>query len=123
MSDLQSHRLIILKGILFLCCGLLAGGILLIERHDLKTVVLLLLTVWCFCRFYYFAFYVIEHYVDSQFRFAGLGDFAHYLLVRRRQPTLSGRNQSMNPHPETPTDSDAACDNDGVSQNRRPTGQ
>jgi hypothetical protein len=26
-----------------------------------------------FCRFYYFAFYVIEHYVDPGYRFSGLG--------------------------------------------------
>ena len=39
--------------------------------------------VWCFARWYYFAFYVIEHYVDPGFKFAGLGAFARYLVRRR----------------------------------------
>jgi hypothetical protein len=33
------------------------------------------LSIWSFARAYYFAFYVIEHYVDGSYRFAGLGDF------------------------------------------------
>ena len=41
------------------------------------------LAIWSFCRAYYFAFYVIEHYVDPAFRFAGLLDFAKYLLRRK----------------------------------------
>jgi hypothetical protein len=43
----------------------------------------LALSVWCFCRFYYFAFYVIEHYVDPGYRFAGLWSFVRYLWVKR----------------------------------------
>ena len=35
----------------------------------------LALTIWAFCRAYYFAFYVIEHYVDPGFKYAGLWDF------------------------------------------------
>jgi len=46
---------------------------------------LLAVAVWCFARSYYFAFYVIERYVDPGYRFAGLGSFVRYLL-RRRQP-------------------------------------
>jgi hypothetical protein len=41
--------------------------------------------IWSFCRFYYFAFYVIEKYVDSSYRFAGLTSFARYLIAQRRQ--------------------------------------
>ena len=42
------------------------------------------LAVWAFCRAYYFAFYVIEHYVDGAYRFVGLWDFARYVMGRRR---------------------------------------
>ena len=35
----------------------------------------LALVIWCFCRFYYFAFYVIERYVDPGYKFSGLGSF------------------------------------------------
>ena len=47
-------------------------------------LLLLAVAIWSFCRFYYFAFYVIEHYVDPQFRFAGLISFAQYLWKHRR---------------------------------------
>ena len=51
----------------------------------MKVAVLLAIAIWSFCRFYYFAFYVIEHYVDPQFRFAGLGSFVRYLWKRWRR--------------------------------------
>jgi hypothetical protein len=40
------------------------------------------IAIWAFCRAYYFAFYVIEHYVDSSFKFAGLGSFVRHCLQR-----------------------------------------
>ena len=84
MTDLKSSRLIYFKGWLFLAGGFTAVGLVMAEHPDLKTGVLLAISIWCFCRFYYFAFYVIQHYVDDQFRFAGLFDFAMYLLKRKR---------------------------------------
>jgi hypothetical protein len=84
MGDLKDPRLIYLKGFLFLAAGVMASTILLLEHPSLRVAVLLALAIWCFARFYYFAFYVIEHYVDSSYRFAGLADFALY-LIRRRQ--------------------------------------
>jgi len=41
--------------------------------------------VWAFCRFYYFAFYVIQHYVDPSYRFSSLLSFLHYVISKRRQ--------------------------------------
>ena len=79
MKNITSPGLIKLKGILFLLVGLLAAALLLIEHPSLKAAVSLAIAVWCFCRFYYFAFYVIEHYVDSSYRFSGLGSFFRYL--------------------------------------------
>jgi len=43
--------------------------------------------VWCFARFYYFAFYVIEHYVDGDYKFNGLGSFARYMLSKEKKDT------------------------------------
>lgn len=83
MSDLKSPRLIIAKGFLFLLCGILAAGLLIYEHPSLRVAVLLVLAVWCFSRFYYFAFYVIEKYVDGCYRFAGLGSFLVWLWKRR----------------------------------------
>jgi len=84
MTDLTSPFLIKLKGWLFLLIGLTASGLLVIEAPSLRVAVLLVLAVWSFCRFYYFAFYVIEHYVDPGFRFSGLVSFVRYTLSRRR---------------------------------------
>ena len=85
MGDLTNPRIIKLKGFLFLFLGVLSSVLLLLPEFSLRNVVLLCIAVWSFCRFYYFAFYVIQHYVDPQFRFAGLGDFAKYLLRRKRK--------------------------------------
>jgi hypothetical protein len=84
MKDLTDPRWIKLKGILFLIVGILSSALLLAEHLELKTALLLGIAIWCFCRFYYFAFYVIEHYVDPGYRFSGLWSFARYLLTRRR---------------------------------------
>lgn len=80
LGDIQNKRLIIVKGFLFLLCGILAGGMLLADTPSLRTALLLVLCVWCFCRFYYFAFYVIQHYVDDTYRFAGLWSFVRFLM-------------------------------------------
>lgn len=88
MKDLSSPVWIKLKGILFLLIGLVSSLLLLLENPSLKVALLLLLTIWCFCRFYYFAFYVIEHYVDPGYRFSGLWSFFHYLLSRRDSEKL-----------------------------------
>ncbi len=84
MGDLKKPGLIYLKGGLFLLGGLLSAAILLLERPDLRTAALLILCVWCFCRCYYFVFYVIQHYVDADYRFAGLGDFCKYVWKKRQ---------------------------------------
>ncbi len=85
MTDIKSARLLYLKALLFLLAGVLASTIILLEHPDWKLAVLLALTVWCFARAYYFAFYVIEHYVDDSYKFAGLGSFLRYLLDQRRR--------------------------------------
>ena len=84
MKDLTDSRLIKLKGFLFLVLGVASALTLLLDHPTLKVGLLLALTIWCFCRAYYFAFYVIERYVDSTYRFSGLGSCVRYLLSRRR---------------------------------------
>lgn len=85
MADLKNPRIIKLKGFLFLILGLLSSVLLLLPDLSLKNVELLAIAVWSFCRFYYFAFYVIEHYVEPNFRFAGLWDFARYMIRQREK--------------------------------------
>lgn len=85
MPDLTNPNLIKLKGILFLFLGLLSSALLLFYAPSITVGLLLAIAIWSFCRFYYFAFYVIQHYVDPSFRFAGLLDFARYVIRGRRQ--------------------------------------
>ncbi len=82
MSDLKNPKVIWAKGVLFLLLGIIASAMLILEVPNLRIVVLFSIAVWAFCRFYYFAFYVIEHYVDPSYRFAGLLDFARYAITR-----------------------------------------
>ena len=86
MKDITDPRWIKIKGILFLIVGLLSCALIIYEHPDLKLAVMLGIAVWCFCRFYYFAFYVIERYVDPSYRFSGLLSFARYLVSRRQGP-------------------------------------
>ena len=71
-------RSIKIKGALFVLMGLLAAGLLVVEHPNPLDVALLVICVWSFCRAYYFAFYVIEHYVDPSYKFSGLGSFVRY---------------------------------------------
>jgi hypothetical protein len=98
MADIKDPRLIYAKGFLFLCGGALASTLLVLEQPTLKVAVLLAVAVWCFARFYYFAFYAIEHYVDPGYRFAGLWSFVRYLLERRRRLRPEG-DEDVNQDP------------------------
>lgn len=83
MGDITNPRLLYLKGGLFVVTGLVASGLLLVDNPRLEVALLLVIAVWSFARAYYFAFYVIEHYIDPGYRFAGLGSFARYAWRRR----------------------------------------
>jgi len=83
MKDLTNPHWIKIKGFLFLILGLLASGLIVVEHPELQVILLLVIGIWCFCRFYYFAFYVIEHYVDPSYRFSGLWSFARHMWSRR----------------------------------------
>lgn len=80
MSDLKNRKLIYSKGLLFLLTGLLASGLIVAEQPSIRILFLLTVVIWSFCRAYYFAFYVVEHYVtgastaDGMVRLRGLWD-------------------------------------------------
>lgn len=78
MGAIKSSRLLWIKGGAFLLIGVLSSILLLMEMPSLKVALLLALAIWAFCRAYYFAFYVIEHYADPSYRFAGLTSFVRY---------------------------------------------
>ncbi|HZN69236.1 MAG TPA: hypothetical protein VFB66_28425 [Tepidisphaeraceae bacterium] len=87
MRDLHNPGLLYLKGALLVLTGLLACTVILLEHPSLKTAALLAVAIWAFARAYYFAFYVVQHYADPNYRFAGLWSFARYLFSGRKSPT------------------------------------
>ncbi|RYG68014.1 hypothetical protein EON80_12505 [bacterium] len=85
MGDIKSSRLIIFKGFLFLLAGIVAAAVLIGENFSWRNTFLVVIAIWCFCRFYYFAFYVIEKYVDPSFKFSSLWAFGIYMLKRKER--------------------------------------
>ena len=85
-DDIKSPWLLHTKGILFLVAGLMAAGLILLEIPTLKVAAYLLITVWSFCRFYYYLFYVLERYIGREKRFAGIFDaLCSFLRSTRRK--------------------------------------
>jgi hypothetical protein len=87
MGDIKSPTVLWIKWALFLALGLMAAVLVVLQAPSVKITALLALAVWAFCRCYYFAFYVIEHYVDPSYRFSGLISFARYAIGKRRGKT------------------------------------
>lgn len=83
MADITNPRWLYAKAGLLLFTGLFASVLLLVEAPSLRVAVLLAIAIWAFCRAYYFVFYVIQHYIDPGYRFAGLWDFVKY--ARRKK--------------------------------------
>lgn len=97
MSDLKSPRLMYLKAALLLAIGVVSSVLLLLLAPDWRVAVLLALAVWAFCRAYYFAFYVIEHYIDGEHSYSGLFDFAkRQVLGRGHRHRATGRDDEQN---------------------------
>ncbi len=67
-GDLKNPWLIHAKGALFIVIGLTAAGLLFLELPSLRTALLLVTTIWGFCRFYYYLFYVLERYLGREER-------------------------------------------------------
>jgi uncharacterized RDD family membrane protein YckC len=82
--DITNPRLLYLKGSLFVLLGFLSAGTILLLVPNWKIAALLCIAIWSFSRAYYFAFYVVEHYIDPGFRFAGLSSFCRYLWTRSK---------------------------------------
>jgi len=81
--DITSPFLLKLKGALFAFLGLLAGAVLLAPVFSWQALGLFVVSVWAFCRAYYFCFYVLHHYVDPSFRYAGLMDLVKGMMKRK----------------------------------------
>jgi hypothetical protein len=90
MGDLTSPRVLWVKFGLFLMLGALAGAIALVLFPSWRLAALMAIAVWAFCRAYYFAFYLIQRYIDPRYRFAGLGSLVVYALRQGKGPRNGG---------------------------------
>jgi hypothetical protein len=61
-----------------------AAALAFLEAPTVRTAVLLALLAWAAARFYYFLFYVLEHYVDPTLRYAGISALVRAILAKRR---------------------------------------
>ncbi len=90
MPDITSHRLLWIKFGLFVLLGTLAVALALFLFPNWQLALLMAIAIWAFARAYYFAFYVIEHYIDPTYKFAGLSDFLRYAMRRKNDPPDAG---------------------------------
>ena len=85
MTDLKSKKLIVAKGVMFLGIAALTAALIILEMPSVRVAAYLVLLVWASCRFYYFLFHVLEHYVDPTMRYAGLWDLMLGMKRRRQE--------------------------------------
>jgi hypothetical protein len=92
MRDLVNPKWMYLKAALLLVILLACCVLLLLEMPTWRSALLLALVIWASARLYYFTFYVIERYIDSSYRFSGIGSALRYLLGRiaNRKPPGAG---------------------------------
>lgn len=108
MKDIESPRLMYCKAALLLFLGVLASALLILEHPSLRVAFLLAVSIWAFARAYYFVFYVIGHYIDDTYKFAGLTSFVGYLWNRRRNRNLKAQaRDDRTPASQTSKDSDS----------------
>lgn len=100
-GDLKDAKWMYLKAVLFLVAGIIAAAALFAETPTLRTVFLIGVVIWSFCRLYYFMFYVVEKYVDPSYRFDSILSFLIYLLRQRRVP-LADTKKTDSGEPVTP---------------------
>lgn len=84
-KDIKHPKLIYFKAFLFLLILILSTTLILVELNSLKMSLLLLLVIWSSARLYYFMFYVIENYVDPDYKFTGVGAFINYLISKKKE--------------------------------------
>lgn len=82
--DLKSSTAIKIKEALFAFIGLICCGLIIANQPNLKTVLLLGVAIWAWCRFYYFLFYVLENYAGRKRPYAGIFDALKSCLLGDR---------------------------------------
>ncbi len=85
LSQDLSPRWIFVKAALFAVILLMSSLIVVLDARIWVRALVIFLVIWSAARLYYFMFYVIERYVDSGYRFAGIYDCLKYLWHRKQE--------------------------------------
>ena len=83
--DLTSPWWIYAKAVGFIMIGLTACALILLQMPRWDVAIYLSISIWAFARAYYFAFYVVEHYIDPNYRYAGLISFLKHIWNLRQK--------------------------------------
>lgn len=81
--DIHQPWLLKLKGLLFLLLGILSAIAVLTQTPSYTSFFWYVISIWAFCRFYYFAFYVLHTYADPNFKYSGLWSLIVYLIKKK----------------------------------------
>ena len=84
MSDLKSSKLMYLKAALFVTIATASAALLLFENPSIRTGLLVALFGWASARAYYFLFYVIQTYIDGDFKYSGIVSCLKHLASKKR---------------------------------------
>jgi hypothetical protein len=84
-TDLKNSKWMYAKAVMLLTIGTLSFGLLLLPQPLWGRISLQILMIWAFARTYYFAFYVMEHYIDASCKYSGILAFLRHLATRRNQ--------------------------------------
>ena len=96
MKDLKNPLWIHLKGFLFLLILTGAATGIILHMPSWRIALLTVLTIWASARLYYYLFYVIENYIDQDFRFSGIYSAARYLMAGKTRPPRSPDGNEQN---------------------------
>jgi len=83
LTDDLPASMIYLKGALFLLLLAASSVLVIVLDSTMYRLPCLVIVIWSSARLYYFCFYVIENYVDENYRFSGLFSFCCYLFRKR----------------------------------------
>ena len=84
LGDDLSPFWIYIKGFLFALIVSTSALLLLFEDGMWRRAVLICLLIWSSARSYYFMFYVIEKYIDREYKFSSVYSFFVYLLHKSK---------------------------------------
>jgi hypothetical protein len=97
MKNLQQPKWMYLKALLLVFIGLLSAAMLLAMNPTGQTAVLMGLAIWASCRLYYFAFYVIEHYIDPGYHYSGICSACLHFMRKSSAYNKKARRSSSGP--------------------------